>query len=851
MQYFRHNTRFNYSMYNCSDYKIIMKHKFIVLLSLIAFSTAAMAQNSMTDEQVLKYLVTETQKGTSQQKMVSELLKKGVSTTQLQRVRQKAEKLREEAERDKERGTSKKDKTRKKDDNLNVNSARSRAEELGLEQSDDELTAGGSDEILGLTEEDQRQVFGRNIFNAKNLTFQPSANLATPANYTMGAGDMVTINIWGASQQTIEAEISADGYIVVEGVGPIRLSGLTVERAKVVLADKLGRYYNDCSIDLSLTEARSIQVQVMGEVTTPGTYTLSSLSTAFNALYMAGGINKIGTLRDIHVYRGGKRISTIDVYDYILNGNTRGDVRLEDNDVIVVGAYNCLVQIKGNVKRPMWYEMKRSETVRDVLNYAGSFTGNAYTKNVRLTRKSGEEYSIHTIDEFQMGAFTLADEDMIQVDSIRARFRNRVEVRGAVKHAGLFELGGKIQTVRDLLLASEGLSEDAYDGHAIMHRENDDLTLRMLNVDIPGILSGKVSDIPLKNNDVLFIPSKTDMLGERIIDVKGEVVYPGEYPFAEGSTIQDIILQTGGLTEAGSLARVDVFRRIRDNKSGTAGNNSALSFSFSLDEQFAILQDTTFFLEPFDIIVVRKSPSYEEQKNVTVQGEVNFEGQYSITDKNYRLSDLIKACGGLSDMAYIRGAKLTRLMTQEEMEQRDHANTQAQIQLFEEGLKEGKDMNMQIADSLLALKTNTQNTFPVAINLEKAIANPGSYYDILLREGDILSVPAQSNIIKISGEVMYPVSMGYEDGHNLSYYIRHAGGYNSNASRTKVYGINANGSVVKLSSNSSRDIQPGMEIVVPQKKNKRKLSTTEIIGISSGVAALGSIIVALLNTVKK
>lgn len=827
-----------------------MKNRIIAFATILLISLAAMAQSSMTDDQVLKYLVTETQKGTSQQKMASELLKKGVTPTQLQRVRKKAEKLREEAGNSNNKDKKKSKKSKNSDDELNMDASQSRAEELGLDQDNEELLGESTDDILGITEEDQRQVFGRNIFNAKNLTFQPSANLATPANYTIGPGDMVTINIWGASQQTIEGEVSTDGYIVVESVGPIKLAGLSVERAKSVLRNKLGQYYSDCSIDLSLSETRSIQVQVMGEVKVPGTYTLSSLSTAFNALYMAGGISKIGTLRDIKVFRGGKNISNIDVYDYILNGNSRGDIRLEDNDVIVVGAYNCLVQVKGNVKRPMWYEMKKSETVKDLLDYAGSFTGNAYTKNVRLTRKSGEEYSIHTIDEFQMGGFALADEDMVEVDSIRARFSNKVEVRGAAKHPGLFELGGKIQSVRDLLLAAEGLSEDAYEGRAIMHRENEDLTLRMINVDIHGIIAGTTSDIPLKKNDVLFIPSKSDMLGERLIEVKGEVTYPGQYPYADNTTIQDIILQTGGLTEAGSLARVDVFRRIRDNKSPLAGENNSINFSFSLDEHFAIQEDTTFFLEPYDIVVVRKSPSYKEQQNVTAQGEVNFEGQYSLTNKNYRLSDLVKACGGLTDMAYVRGAKLTRLMTPEELEQRDQANLKAQIQLYEDGLKEGKDMNMVLADSLLSLKTNTSNTFPVAINLEKAMTNPGSDDDILLREGDILSVPEKSNIIKISGEVMYPVSMSYEKGKNLSYYIHHAGGYSTNASKRKVYGINANGSVVKLSSNSVRDIEPGMEIVVPQKSAKKKLSTTEIIGIGSGVAALASVIVALLNAIK-
>lgn len=824
-----------------------MKYRVILLTAFLFSYIFAGAQSVMTDDQVLKYVVAETQKGTSQQQMAAELIKKGVTTTQLQRVRQKAEKLRREAES----GTKKQTKkgTTSEEEDLFVDAAQSRAEELGLNQ-DEEIVDGGSQDILGMTEEEQRQVFGRNLFNSKKLTFQAPANLTTPANYVLGAGDQVMVNIWGASQQSIEAPITADGYVVVDGVGPIKIGGLTVERAKAVLKSKLGAYFSGCSIDLSLMEARNVQVQVMGEVEVPGTYTLSALSTAFNALYMAGGISKIGSLRDIQVFRGGKVVSVVDVYDYILNGKGADNVGLKDNDIIIVGAYNNLVQIKGSVKRPMWYEMKRGETVADLLRYAGNFSGNAYTKSVRITRKAGVEYSVHTVNEERMPIFQLADEDQVQVDSIRARFMNRVEVRGAVKYPGQFELGESIQTVRQLLLAAEGLSEEAYEGVAIMHRENQDLTIRMINVDIHGILKGTVADVPLKNNDVLFVPSKSDMLGERIIDVKGEVVYPGIYPYADNTSIQDIILQTGGLTEAGSLARVDVFRRIRDNASEHGGVNRSETFSFSMNEDYSIRQDTTFHLQPFDIVVIRKSPAYEEQRNVFVQGEVNFAGQYTISNKNYRLSDLIKACGGFTDLAYINGARLTRLMTKEEMDQRDHANLKAQIQLYEDGLKEGKDLNMQIADSLLSLKMKTSNTFPVAINLQRAMEEPGSSHDLLLREGDILEVPERSNIVKISGEVMYPVSMSYEEGKSLKHYIKHAGGYSGNAAKSRVYGIQANGSVVKLKGSSKKDIQPGIEIVVPQKQNRRKMSTSEIIGIGSGVAALAGVIVSLLNATK-
>ncbi len=823
----------------------ICKFTFIVLAFFI--SLTAVAQTTMTDEQILEYLVAESQKGASEQKMAADLIKRGVTPTQLQRVRTKAQKMQAAASTEASKTVAEK-----------------RTDEVGVGTNKDKIDAGDADKVAGVTETGQRQVFGRNIFNSKNLTFQPSANIATPTNYIIGAGDVVTINIWGASQKSIEARVTSDGYIVIGDVGPVRLAGLSVSNANNMLSAKLGQYYNDCDIQLSLTEARSVQVQVMGEVMNPGTYTLSSLSTAFNALYTAGGISRIGTLRDIKVYRSGKLISTIDVYDYILNGNSRGDVRLEDNDVIVVGAYDCLVQVKGNVKRPMWYEMKRSETVGDVIKYAGSFSGDAYTKNIRLTRKNGDQYSIHTVGEFEMNAFNLADEDMVEVDSIRARFSNRVEIRGAAKHAGLYELGKEINSVRTLLLAADGLSEDAYEGRAIMHRENPDLTLQMIGIDVHGIIAGTASDVPLKNNDVLFIPSKTDMLGERMVSVYGEVVYPGQYPYADSTTVQDIILQTGGITERGTLAKVDIYRRIGDrmepigdrmepigDRMEPIGDKDlAKSWSFSLNPDFSISEDTVFYLEPHDMVVVRKSPSYETQQYVSVVGEVKYTGNHVLTHKNFRLSELIEACGGLTHMAYPRDAKLTRTMTPEEIKRRNEINLKSQIQLYEDGLKEGRELNLQIADSLLSLKANTSNKYVVAIDLQEALANPGSQYDLILREGDLLQVPTFNNTIKISGEVMNPVSITYEKGRNLAYYINHAGGYANNASKRKVYGIHANGSVVKLSSNSVRDIQPGMEIVVPQKNTKRKLSTSEIIGIGSGVAALASVIVALLNIIK-
>lgn len=826
-----------------------MKHKIISLAALLVISITCYAQSSMTDDQVMQYILKENEKGTSQQKIVTDLIKKGVTTVQLQRVRRKAEHMKKSEEMSSKKGDSKLKTT---DDETSTSTTKTRQMETGADTSLNNSTIEDmSNDITETSEEEQRQVFGRNIFSSTNLTFQASGNMATPQNYILGPGDQVVINVWGASQQSVNETISADGYIVVPNVGQIKLAGMSVSQAKATIRNRLGARYAGSSIDMSVPDTRTIQVQVMGEVKRPGTYSLSGLSSAFNALYTAGGISNIGTLRDIKVYRNGHQIADIDVYDYLLNGNARGDVRLQDNDVIVVGAYDCLVQVSGNVKRPMWYEMKRSETVGDLIKYCGGFNGDAYTKSLRLLRKSGTEYSIHTIDEFQMNAFKVADEDRVEIDSIRARFSNIIEVRGAAKHPGKFQLGGSILTVKDLMIAADGLSEDAYTERAIIHRQKDDLSLEMVSVDITGIINGTASDVPLKNNDVLFIPNKTDMLGERELQISGEVVYPGKYPFSDNTTIRDLIIEAGGLNESASLAKIDVFRRILDPKATKNEKFKSETFTFSLDESFNIISDTTFILKPYDHVVVRKSPGYTAHQFVYSRGEFNFPGQYAMNTKEYRLSDLVKASGGLTSSANIKSARLTRQMNYTEVEQRNRENLEAQIEILTDGMKEGNEFNATLADSILVLKKQRATNYTVAIDLEKAMKYPGSEYDIILREYDFLDVMEHNNVITVSGEVMQPTGMSYEKGKNLYYYINNAGGFTDNAKRSRIYGISQSGAVTKLHANSVHDIQPGMNIVVPQKSSKKKMSTTEKIGIFSGIASLAAVIVAVLNVVKK
>ena len=799
------------------------------------------------------------------------MLQKGVTVDQLRRIRKKYE-----AEQKQpgaldltgttlpKSGTSRlrtnKEKTRDERQKQNGYMVRSRREikdgedkTLKGQQLNEEIGFMDIDSLIyyrNYFKEDDRQVFGRNIFNNEMLTFEPSMNIPTPANYRLGAGDAVIIDVWGASQTTFEGTVSPDGTVTIEGVGPLALAGMTVKEANDYVKKQLGRFYANSNITLTVGETRSIQVQVMGEVMVPGTYTLSALSSAFNALYAAGGISEIGTLRDIKVFRQGRVVSTIDVYDYILNGNTKGDIRLADNDVIVVGPYECLVNIRGKVKRPMFYEMKENESVSRILDYAGGFAGDAYTDNVRLIRKSGREYSVYTVGEFEMNGFLLKDGDSLYVDSIIPRFSNMAEIRGAVFHPGQYQMDGSIKTVRQLIKAADGLREDAFLKRAVMHRQKEDLTLEVLSVDVEGIMDGTVADIPLRKNDILFIPSSLDMKGERTLTIDGEVNFPGVYQYADNTTIEDLVLQAGGLTEAASMAKVDVFRRIKNPDAVKDDEKLSETYSFSLRDGLVMGDGQDFHLQPYDEIFVRKSPAYSEQRNVKISGEVNFSGSYAMDNKNYRLSDLVKAAGGLSSLAYAKGARLQRKLTEEEKKQREVAMKAAQIQLYEESMRSDKRFDMAKADSIQSLKMDLGDTYPVAINLEKAMQNPKSVDDVLLREGDELQIPQFSNTVKISGDVMYPISINYEKGKSLKYYIKRAGGYADRAHKSRVYAVHMNGAVEQLGRRSSKSIQPGCEIVVPSKPQKTKMSTAEMMTIGTSTASIATMIATLVNIFK-
>lgn len=821
------------------------------------------AQTGMTDNQVMQYMIKETERGTPRQEIVTSLIERGVSIEQIRRIKKKYEKqndgsvigardisgskgknrlrsnngdkkeeLKGSYQRKQERKeidkSSLSEKQRKKLEREEKSEYMDEMDEL-LPDSLDQWDFPEDDFYKEKDKEKKIKIFGHNIFNNRKLSFEPNMNIATPQDYRLGPGDEVYIDIWGASQERFESTVSPEGTINIESYGPVQVDGLTVAQANQRLRNSLGARYAGSRIKLTVGQTKTITVDVMGEVKVPGTYTLSAFSTVFNALYMAGGINEIGTLRNIKIFRKGRQISTCDVYDYILNGNMKDNVRLSAGDVIVVGPYDCLVNITGKVKRPMYYEMKSKESIGTLIKYAGGFTGDAYQGSINLIRKSGGMLSVYSIDDFERNSFQVADGDSVSVDSTLQRYRNMVEIKGAVNRPGMFQVDGNITTIRQLIEAAGGLTEDAFTARGTIHRRKADRTLEVIAVDIAGIMNHSVADIALKNEDVFFVPSQKLMQEERILTINGEVNYPGEYEFAENTTIEDFILQAGGLKDAASMVKVDISRRMRNQDATRSSSQVAESFSLSLKDGFVIDGTPGFILQPFDEVFVRRSPGYIEQQHVKVEGEIAFAGSYVLTNKGMRLSDLVKAAGGITKEAYALGAHLERTLTPAEK-----VKQQTLLKFAVSG------------DSVDMRKLDLGDTQRVGINLEEALKNPGSnQWDIVLRDGDRLVIPQYNNTVSINGQVMYPNTVAYRDKAKLSYYIEQAGGYGQRAKSKRVFAVNMNGTVTRI--RSAKDITPGCTILVPSKQRRKGMSFGEILSLGTMTATLGTVIATLVK----
>lgn len=817
----------------------------------------------MTDSQVIDFVMKEQKAGSSQSQIVTKLMQKGVDIQQIRRIKNQYEHqikgsglgvIADEAfskadARMRQNNGESKDTSKK--NGIGTTSGKLKngsTYEHSYDYSDEEFVMMNraigelyGDSLISDKELDEyynsknrQKVFGRDIFNNKKLTFEPNMNIATPQNYCLGPGDAVFIDIYGASQKTVQETISPDGTVTIDGYGPVYLSGLTVDQANAKLRSTLGSRYASSSVKLTVGQTRTIMVNVMGEVKTPGTYTLSAFATVFHALYMAGGISDIGSLRDIKVYRQGRLVTQVDVYDYILNGQLTGNISLVDNDVIIVSPYDCLVNVSGKVKRPMFYEMKKTESIQTLLKYAGGFANDAYKQSVRVIRKTGHQYAVFNVAEFDMSSFNVCDGDSVGVDSIMPRFENMVEVKGAVFRPGLYNIGGEVTSVRPLLKMCEGVTEEAFTKHAVIHRLKPDRTLEIIAIDIEGIMNGSVADVPLANEDVLFIPTKQIVLEEQTITIHGEVQFPGLYKYADNETIEDFILQAGGLKESASVMKVDVARRHFDPKAVTTEKDIAKIFSFQIKDGFVIDGQSDFVLQPFDEVYVRKNPNYTKQQNVFVEGEVNFSGTYTLEQRETRLSDIIKAAGGLNSDAYSQGATLIRQTTR---------NERLRMESMQKMAKKSAEAN----DSISFKKLEVSDTYNVGIELDKALASPGSSYDIILREGDHLIIPKYNSTVKINGSVMYPNSIAYRKGKSASWYVNRAGGYSNTAKKGKSYIVYPNGMVERIRYNTK--VTPGSEIVVPEKvkKERNTQSTALLVSAISALATVGAVLVSALK----
>ena len=843
-----------------------MKRIATLIFSLMLTTAASWAQSGMTDNQVMDYVIEQNAKGVSRQQIVTQLMQRGVTIDQIRRIQKKYQKqikngtlggqditagskdvknrLRE-ANGEKREEQKAKDKKNASQFRLKDTKPKNQTQRHTYDETDKEYVE--MDEAMDFMmpdslkynleeeKEPKRKIFGHDVFNNKNLTFESSMNLATPQNYRLGPGDAVNVDIWGASQESITETISPDGTITIEDIGVIQLGGLSVSQAKAKLRRELGPRYQNSKIELTLGQTRTITVSVMGEVKTPGTYTMSAFATVYNALYMAGGPNDIGTLRNVKVFRNGRLLSNVDVYDFLLNGKLTGDVRLHDNDVITVSPYEALVNITGKVKRPMFYEMKKTESAATLLRYAGGFTGDAYTKAIRVNRKAGPQYSVFSVGEFDLADFKLMDEDSVSVDSTLNRYQNMVEIKGAIFRPGMYHVGGQITTVKALVEAADGLTENAIGQHAVMHRMKADRTLKMQSLDITGILEGTVPDVELKNEDVIFIASREEEKFDQTITIHGEVNYPGVYRYASDEPVEDLVLQAGGLTNAASLAKVDISRRIVEPEATEAGDTLAFTYSFTLNPDFTIPQgEQPFTLQPYDEVYIRRSPNYNEQQNITIEGEVQFAGNYTLSSNGERLSEVIKHAGGLTRRAYPEGAKLLRRMTQEEQE------------LMATMLRTAQRNSGR--DSIDVSKLVTMTTYPVAIELDKALANPKSDDDPILREGDRIVVPRFTSTVSINGEVLYPNTVRFKEGKDANYYIDLAGGATSSGKKSKTIIIYMNGMVAKA--DRKHKPAPGCQIVVPTKARRHGMTLPEILSIGSSTASIATMIATIANLTK-
>ena len=786
--------------------------RFLFALMLVLFAVSQQASAQMSDEEIIEFVQKEHEEGKSQQTILLDLRKKGVKTEQLLRLKEQYEAA--------QAGAS----------SSGSGSAPTAVGDRVRKSNGETQTKTDEGEVVKNVTSATKQIFGHDIFQNEKLTFEPNMNIATPASYVLGPGDEVIIDVYGTSQSSKKYAVSPEGTIIIEKIGPVTVSGLTVEQAQAKVNSKMGPHYQGSSIKLTIGQTRTVVVNVLGEVVNPGTYTLSAFSTVFNALYLAGGITEIGTLRNIKVSRGGKIVSKIDVYDYILNGKLTGNILLQDNDAIIVGAYDALAFVQGAIKRPMYYEMKEGEPLKSLLEYAGGFLSTANKNIVSVERKTSDGLTVHSVEEWDFASFGIQDGDVVSVKGIISRYQNMVEVSGSVFYPGRYEISNECNSVRTLIEKAGGVKENAYTNLIVLFRLNENRTRKAMSIDLAGIMSNNAPDVILENEDSLVVSSEEEITRARKYFIYGPLSKPGTYPYAENMTLEDAIVAAGGLREEALLSNIEIARRLQyTDEQDPTYNKKAKVFTFNIENGLIVKEGQNFVLKPFDVITIKRNPEYADVSVVSITGEVKYPGNYSLKSRNDRLSDLIGRAGGLTEAGFVGGARFTRVLTPFE---RKRAEELLEI--------------AHSSDTVSVKKITIKDQYSVGIDLEAAMKEPGCTKDIILRNGDQIIIPPFDNTVHISGEVLFPNTVPYVEDKSASYYINQAGGISEKGRRSKAFIIYANGQVSRLYHGR---IQPGCEIVIPTKHDKQvdqqKVSMT--LAAVSTLSTVGAVLISALR----
>ncbi|WP_333887972.1 SLBB domain-containing protein [Sphingobacterium siyangense] len=814
--------------------------------------------DNLSDAQIEQYVKQAALMGYDESQLDGFARAQGVSAVEVQKLKERLAKIkRKKQQPDQLQGSSNKS-----------GNSRSNGRQVGGASNTDSLRTKQLNQRDSVdSEEGKLKIFGSDLFKNNAITFEPNLRMATPSSYIVGPDDEILLDITGDNEASYQLPVSPDGTIKVEYVGQINVAGLSIAAAKSKIEQRLGATYpairsGRTQVNVTIGNIRTIRVTLTGAATKPGTYSLPSLATVFNALYAAGGPNKNGTYRKIQVIRGNRVVSTIDVYDFLANGIQQGNIRLQDQDIIHIPVYGARVQFEGEVKRPAIFETVPGESLSDILRYAGDFTENAYSAKVKVLQTTGRERSVQDIYADQFANYTPKSGDQYIVEPILERFANRISVLGAVFRPGIFGLEPGM-TLKQVLEMADGVREDAFLERGIINRLRSDNTSELINFNVREVLAGTTPDIPLKREDKIEIASIFDLRDEYKFTVQGEVRFPGDFPFASNATLGDIIQKAGGFTEAAKNARVEIARRIQ-NLDVTDYRSSK---TILVDIKDGVLTDPALTLEPYDVISILGDAGFRTQRQVKIEGEVLYPGFYTISREDERISDIIKRAGGLTPYAYTEGASLKRtgmskLKAEEKKEKERLKKELEKDRLDEEGNQKDSSSDQDAeknndgskAKSAALAKVSQQGMSAseiepsdlVGIELNKILEKPYEKGDLLVLDGDIINVPKELETVKVAGEVLNPNNVVYVKGKNLKYYINQAGGFTDNALKKRVFVQYANGAV-KGKDGGYPEVKPGAEIVVPKRAPRERMSAQGWVGLGTGIASLAAIIVSLLR----